>query len=324
METQKELNTLLNKNYKLLALDIDGTLITSDHLVTPRTLKAIKKVKDLGIRVTIATGRHYHSVRRLARIIGVNAPMVCCDGAIITDKDSSCVTYHLLPHEIAVDVMRMTLDYEGFKVLLFVKSGKIYGGRRYQGQYFKRFFRVPLKYTFKGYLNLLRDFAFMPIKNMGSTQTVISALEEPVAKVFIYSNGRPGDLKDFINKITAKYGEEISITSSIPNCIDVLKGGVSKAKGLIELAETLGISHDEIITVGDNYNDIEMLKYAGLGVAMGNAPELVKSKADYVTDSNDDEGLAKFLEKLISHRDGASCFQLANQSSVAAAGKLHQ
>ncbi len=98
---------------------------------------------------------------------------------------------------------------------------------------------------------------------------------------------------------------------------------MSKAKGLIELAETLGISHDEIITVGDNYNDIEMLKYAGLGVAMGNAPELVKSKADYVTDSNDDEGLAKFLEKLISHRDGASCFQLANQSSVAAAGKLH-
>lgn len=324
MATQKELDTLLKKNYKLLALDVDGTLITSGHLVTPRTLRAIKKVKDLGIKVTIATGRHYPSVVRLARIIGVNAPMVCSDGAIITDLNSSEMTYHLMPREIAVDIMRMTQDYENFTVLVFVKEGKIYGGRSYQGRYFRRLFRLPLKYTFKGYLNLLRDFAFVPVKNMENTEAVISELKEPAVKVFVYGNDRPEDLKDLIDKIKDRYGERVSITSSVPNCIDILTGGISKAKGLIDLAGTLGISHDEIITVGDNYNDLEMIKYAGLGVTMGNAPEMVKSKADYVTDTNDNEGLAKFLEKLISHHDGASCFQLAKQSSVAAAGKLHQ
>jgi len=324
MATQNELNTALKNNFKLMALDIDGTLITSGHIVTPRTMKAIKKVKDLGIKVTIATGRHYPSVVRLARNIGVNAPLVCSDGAIIRDIHSGKVTYHLLSQEIAVDIVKLTQEYNNFTVQIFVKDGKIYSGRSYQRRYFSKLFSLPPKYSLKGYLNMLRDFAFIPIKNVGSTEAAISAIKEPVAKVVVYGNDRPGDLLDFREKALNKYGDNISVTSSIPNSIDILNGGVSKAKGIIELAEKLGISCDEIITVGDNYNDLEMIKLAGLGVAMGNAPEQVKSKADYVTDTNDNEGLAKFLEKLILFYGETNNIRFTKHNSSVVAGRFHQ
>lgn len=299
MIAKKELNQLLRNNFKLVAFDIDGTLITSDHIVTPRTLRAIKKAKDLGIKVTIATGRHYPSVIRLARKIQINAPLICCDGAVIRDIYSNDSIYHLLPQEIAVDIMRMTQSYENFTVKVFIKNGKIYIGQSYKGDYFRKFLSVPFKHSLKGYFNLLRDFVFIPVQSTGNTQGAIAALNEPPAKVLVYGNKRPEDLKDFIDEILAKYGESIAITSSMENSIDILNAGISKAKGLVILTEKLGIKRDEIITVGDNFNDLEMIKYAGLGVAMGNAPEQVKNEADYVTDTNNNEGLAKFLEKLI-------------------------
>lgn len=320
MVQKKEFNKLPKNNFKLIALDVDGTLINSDHIVTPRTLRAIKKAKDLGIKVTIATGRHFPSVIRLARKIQINAPLICGDGAIIRDIYSNDTMFHLLPQEIAVDILRMTQNYKNFTVQVFIKNGKIYAGQSYRGNYLKNFLRAPLKHSLKGYFNLLRDFVFIPVQNTGNTQGAIDALNESPAKVVVYGNERPEDLKDFINKVLDKYGDSITITSSIKNCIDILKGGISKAKGLIILTEKLGIRRDEIITVGDNFNDLEMIKYAGLGVAMGNAPEQVKNKADYVTDTNDNEGLAKFLENLISVKaktEQLPCHSDRRTSSVA-------
>ncbi len=299
MTWKNELDIFKNK-FKLIALDVDGTLINDDHIVTPRTLKAIEKAKELGIKVTIATGRHYPSVIRLARKIQINAPLICCDGAVISDIYTNDSIYHLLPQDIAVDVMRMTQSYENFAVQVFIKNGKIYTGHSYRGDFIKKFLRAPVKRSLKGYVNLLRDFVLIPVQNTGNTKGAIAALSESPAKLVVYGNERLEDLEEFKEKILARYGDKISITSSIKNTIDILKGGISKAAGLNILAEKLGIKRDEIITVGDNYNDLEMIKYAGLGVAMGNAPEQVKNKADYVTDTNNQEGLAKFLEKLIS------------------------
>jgi Cof subfamily protein (haloacid dehalogenase superfamily) len=300
MTPKKDLELLLKNKFKLIALDVDGTLINSDHILTSRTLRAIKNVKDTGIKITIATGRHYLSAIRMARKIQINAPLICSDGAIIKDIYSNNTNYHLLPKKTAIDIMRMAMDYDNFKIQVFTKDGKIYAGQSYRATYFKHFLKEPLKHSLRGYFNLMRDFMFIPVKNTGSIQGTIAAIDKSPAKVVVYGNERPDDLKDFINKLAAKYGDKISITSAIENCIDILNGGISKAKGLSMLSEKLGIKREEIITVGDNINDMEMLEYAGLGVAMGNAPERVKNMADYVTDTNDNDGLAKFLEKLNS------------------------
>jgi Cof subfamily protein (haloacid dehalogenase superfamily) len=300
MAPKKDLDRLLNNNFKLIALDVDGTLINSDHILTARTLRAIKNVKDIGIKITIATGRHYLSAIRMARKIQINAPLICSDGAIIRDIYSNDTIYHLLPQEIAVDVMKMALDYNNFRIQVFTKDGKIYAGPSYRNTYFKRFLRTPLKHSLRGYYNLMRDFVFIPVKNMGNIEETIAALDEEPAKVVVYGSERSEELKDFTQRIINKYGDKISITSAIKNCIDILDGGISKAKGLSILCDNLNIKQEEIITVGDNINDIEMIEYAGLGVAMGNAPDQVKSRADYVTTSNNDDGLAKFLEKFLS------------------------
>ncbi|MDD4569220.1 MAG: Cof-type HAD-IIB family hydrolase [Tepidanaerobacteraceae bacterium] len=299
MAQKKDLEFLFKNNFKLIALDVDGTLINSDHILTSRTLRAIKNVKDTGIKITIATGRHYLSAIRMARKIQINAPLICSDGAIIKDIHSNNTIYHLLPREIAVDVMKMAQEYNNFNIQVFTKNGKIYAGPSYRRTYFKRFLSVPLKHSLRGYYNLMRDFVFIPVKNTGNIEGTIEALDDAPAKVVIHGSERTEDLKDFTNKIVSKYGNKISITSAIENCIDILNGGISKAKGLSILSDKLGIKREEIVTVGDNINDMEMLEYAGLGVAMGNAPDQVKSKADYVTASNNDDGLAKFLEKLL-------------------------
>lgn len=293
---------LFNGDFKLIALDIDGTLINSDHIITSRTMHAIKNAKDAGINVTIATGRHYISAIRIARKIQISAPLICGDGAIIKDINTNHTIYNLLPKEIAADVMRMAAGYEDFKIQVFTREGKIYLGSNYRNNYFKSFLRAPLKHSLRGYFNLLRDFVFIPVKNTGNIEKTIAAMDDAPLKIVVYGNERREDLKDFTDKIIKKYGDRISITSAIDNCIDILKGGVSKAKALAVLSEKLNIKPEEIIAVGDNINDIEMIEYAGLGVAMGNAPDEVKSKANYVTDTNNNDGLAKFLESLLSVR----------------------
>ena len=126
--------------------------------------------------------------------------------------------------------MRMAMDYDNFKIQVFTKDGKIYAGQSYRATYFKHFLKEPLKHSLRGYFNLMRDFVFIPVKNTGSIQGTIAAIDKSPAKVVVYGNERPDDLKDFINKLAAKYGDKISITSAIENCIDILNGGISKAK----------------------------------------------------------------------------------------------
>lgn len=290
---------LFKGDYKLVALDIDGTLINSHHIITSRTKNAIKKVKDAGIKVTISTGRHYKSALNRAKEIKIDAPLICSDGALIKDISTNSAVYNPLYREIAADIMKTASQYDDFKIQIFTEERKINVGSNYRSKYFKRFLSEPLKHSPIGYFNLMRDFAFIPVTNVKNVDEAIKVMEEEPLKVVVYGNERQEDLKIFIEEITKKYKDLISITSAIDNCVDILKGGVSKAKGLTVLCEKLDIRPEEIIAVGDNINDIKMIEYAGLGVAMGNAPELVKSKADYITADNDNDGLAIFFEKLL-------------------------
>jgi hypothetical protein len=151
-----------------------------------------------------------------------------------------------------------------------------------------------------GCYNYLRDFVFVPVKNAGNLTGAVEIMKEPPAKIVIYAD--PDELDIFKKEITEKFGDSIFLTTAIKNTVDILNGEVSKARGLAVLAESLGIKREEIIAIGDNINDVLMLEYAGLGVAMGNAQEMVKSRADYVTAGNDEDGIALFVEKLLQKK----------------------
>lgn len=299
MNLKKDLD-LLRGNFKLIVLDIDGTLINSDHQLTDRTISAIQSAKKSGIKVTLATGRQNCSAITIARKIGINAPLISSDGSMIRDIYTGETELFPLSTDIAKGILETAKEYENFRVEVFFADNKFYAGKSYRNLLIKRFFKFPLPYSLSGCYNFLRDFVFIPVINMGNIQSTIGALKEPPAKVVIY--GEVDELKEFKNAIAEKYDGAISMTSALVNCVDILNTGVSKARGIAHLAEELGIKQEEIIAVGDNINDIEMIQYAGLGVAMGNALDEVKDKADYVTASNDEDGLACFLEKLLSVR----------------------
>ncbi|TYP53781.1 Cof-type HAD-IIB family hydrolase [Thermosediminibacter litoriperuensis] len=285
--------------YKLIALDIDGTLITSRYTLTRRTRKALKKAMDNGMLVTLATGRLFRSACCLARCIPVNVPIVSNDGALIRDVFSGeTIFFRPVPQDLAEAILTAAGCYPSFEVQVFLKDRKLFAGADYRMMQFKRFLRFSRRYSLIGCYNYLRDFVFVPVENAGSIDEVKRRLTEPPAKIVIY--GDPGELEAFKKELKDVLGERIYITSAIKNCIDILDGGVSKARGLSVLAEHLGIKREEIIAIGDNMNDLEMLEYAGLGVAMGNAPDAVKQKADFVTARNDEDGIALFLEGLLS------------------------
>ncbi|MDI3481249.1 MAG: hypothetical protein PWQ97_904 [Tepidanaerobacteraceae bacterium] len=293
----------MNCGFKLIALDIDGTLITSRYTITRRTREALRAAMDSGMKVTIATGRFYHSARHIARNIGINAPLVCNDGALIKDIfTGKTVFFKPLPLETARDILHIAAKYSSFKVQIFMEDYKIYAGRGYRRLQFRRFLELSSRYSIAGCYNYLRDFVFVPAKDAGDIAGAERMMTQPPAKIVIYAD--PGELEIFKRDIKEKFGDSIFLTTAIKNTVDILNGEVSKARGIAVLAEMLGINRHEIIAIGDNINDMPMLEYAGLGVAMGNGPDVVKQKADFITAANDDDGVAFFIERLLQKKEG--------------------
>ncbi|MDN5332114.1 MAG: hypothetical protein PWP45_1339 [Tepidanaerobacteraceae bacterium] len=289
--------------YKMIALDVDGTLISSGYTVSSRTRQALRKAIGMGMIVTLATGRFWGSAVRIARSIPVNAPVVSNDGALIKDVHSGKeLFFRPLPLEVAKHVLKRAERYPSFEVQIFLKEKKIFSGTAYWKMQLRRYFRSARKFSLPGFYNYMKDFVLLPVENAGSLERAALLLKEAPTKIVV--SGKPEEIRDFSGELVKDLGDRIYITSAIKNSIDILEGSVSKAKGLEVLSGILGIKREEIIAVGDNLNDIEMLKFAGLGVAMGNAPETVKQRADFVTAKNDEDGVAFLVEKVLCSKKG--------------------
>ena len=289
--------------YKMIALDVDGTLISSGYTVSRRTRQALRKAMDMGMIVTLATGRFWGSAVRIARSIPVNAPVVSNDGALIKDVYSGKeLFFRPLPLEVAKHVLKRAERYPSFEVQIFLKEKKIFSGTAYWKMQLRRYFRSARKFSLPGFYNYMKDFVLLPVENAGSLERAALLLKEAPTKIVV--SGDSEEVREFSEELAKDLGDRVYITSAIKNSIDILEGSVSKAKGLEVLAGLLGIKREEIIAVGDNLNDIEMLKFAGLGVAMGNAPEAVKQRADFVTAKNDEDGVAFLVEKVLCSKKG--------------------
>ncbi|HBH3034913.1 TPA: HAD-IIB family hydrolase, partial [Clostridioides difficile] len=128
--------------------------------------------------------------------------------------------------------------------------------------------------------------------------------KKDILKFVIIEEKNPSILDEIRKELRKVQG--IKITSSWPNNIEVMNEGVDKGNAVKILAEKMNIDREDIIAFGDNYNDIEMIKFAGLGVAMGNAEEFIKQEADYVTDTNQDSGVAKAIYKFLELKESLS------------------
>jgi len=266
-------------NYKLLAIDLDDTLLGEDYKISPRNLEALREVALMGIKITLATGRMFRSSLPYARQIGVELPIITYHGALIREitGEQRVLRQWGVSRDFAFEIIRL-VEAEGFHVN-FYHDDRIYVKENNENaRYYQSIASVPLE--------IIDDL----------TEYLKQIQDEPTKLTVI---NREGLLPGLQAKLLEKYAGELSILRSRFEFLEITHKEATKGRALKFLTEKENISLSDVIAIGDNYNDVDMLQCAGLGVAMGNAPLNVQKEADFVTGTNKEDGVAQFLEKHI-------------------------
>ena len=263
---------------KLIALDIDGTLYNSQGEVSALTRFALKKAHDKGVRLMLASGRSIHGLKQLAQRNGLpldNLVYLGFNGACVAEGENTEILFEFpLGNELAKRVIKQLKKYPVTIMLphrheLWVENGN---GHLVD-------FECETESLNKQVIDDLLNIDFEPNK------VVISANPELLRPIEIEMN----DL----------FGNETNIVISGPVYLDFTAKDIDKGASLKRFCEMKGIDRADVIAFGDNYNDVTMIEYAGLGVAMGNAIPNLKSIANVVTATNDEDGIALILKKVL-------------------------
>ncbi|EGT3616863.1 sugar-phosphatase [Clostridium perfringens] len=264
--------------YKLVAIDMDGTLLKEDKTLSEKTKIAIKKARDKNVKVVLATGRPVDGVKRYLEELDLyhdDEYVLTFNGAIVKELGPDRV--------ICRDTLRgndLKYLYEisknvGVNIHAFSKDGCITPKMN--------------KYTeLEGRINGIDVY-----------ETDYNDVKEDEEIIKIMMIDEPEILEDGIKKLPKEVYEKYTVVRSAPYFLEFLSKTCHKGEGVKSLAESLGIKREEVIAIGDAGNDLHMIEYAGLGVAMGNAFEEVKEKADFVTKSNEEDGVAFVFEKFV-------------------------
>lgn len=264
-------------NYKMIVLDLDGTLTNSKKEISLPTLEALISIQQKGYKVVLASGRPTAGIFPLAKqlkLADYGSFILAFNGArIINCKTGEIVYQKTLPSSLLPEFHRDALAY-GTGLLTYQDDCIISGAGENE------------------YANIESRICKIPIKNVENFSTYVNF---PVNKCLM--TGEPALLVEVEKKMKQKYNKLINIYRSEPFFLELMPQNIDKANSLSRLLGSLGMSSDEMICCGDGFNDISMLEYAGLGVAMENAQDLVKDAADYITASNDNDGVLQVIQK---------------------------
>ncbi|MGB5112640.1 MAG: HAD family hydrolase [Mycobacterium sp.] len=263
----------------LIATDVDGTLLDEHERLTPRTAAAVRAAVDAGTRFVLATGRPPRWVRPVVEQLGFAPMSVCANGAVIYDPETDRIVSARMLSVAALAALAETAA----RVIPGVGLAVERIGRSAHDAATPQFVSSP------GY-----EHAWLnPDNTEVSLEDLLSA---PAIKLLIRKAGARSD--DLAAALAPHIGVEGDLTYSTNNgLIEVLPRGLSKATGIAEIAGPLGIEASDVVAFGDMPNDIPMLRWAGMGVAMGNAHPDALAAADEVTAPNTDDGLARMLER---------------------------
>lgn len=265
---------------KILALDLDGTLTNKDKEVTLPTRQALKRIQEQGHIVVLASGRPTPGVMPVAEELELGkygGYVLSYNGSRITRCSDGEVLYNqLLPDGIVPEIFEMA-DELGIGMMTYDSSGIL--------------------------ANLHHD-EFMELEAF-ITHLELHHYEKPMERLNIPVNKclgtAPVDIAlEIMKKFEKRFGSRIRVDRSEPFFIELFPMGVDKASAIERLCKVLGTTMDNVIACGDGYNDISMVKAAGLGVAMANAQPPVKEAADYITLSNEEDGVAHVIHKFMN------------------------
>lgn len=269
---------------KLISIDVDGTLINRQGDLTPATRSALQRAADAGIHVTLNTGRPLSESQALLKALPMMRYVVLCTGAEVRDlQTGETIARHGLTNEENRRLYDLLSPLDGMIQIFNEFDGKLYN-RAWDLARADRFCPPNLAKMCRETHVAVADLdAFMD----GYTGTA--------SKIHLFFPNHEEKLK----AAALLKGLPFFVSESVPNDIEVMPLGVDKGTGLSALAEYLNLTPAEVMAVGDGENDLAMLRYAGLSVAMGNACDTVKKTARVVTESNDEDGLAKAVERVL-------------------------
>lgn len=262
---------------RLVAMDLDDTLLRDDFTLSPRVVKAVREAQARGVKMTIATGRTPVSVRPYAEQLGLDLPVITYHGAMIQKVLKGEVLFRrVIPSAVTAEIVREVIR-RGIYTQIHLRDRVITS-------------------KFSDWSREYRRIASVPIEEADLAQ-LLRQEPEGVEKILIMDEEET--LDQLVSILEEDYGRDVHFTKSKPSFLEVVEKSVNKGAALAALAEGWGIAQSEVMAIGDSYNDIEMLRYAGLGVAMGNARSEIQACADVVTLSNEEDGVARALERYV-------------------------
>ncbi len=258
---------------RLVAIDLDETLLLPDRTISPRAKRAIQAVREQGSEVVLATGRMFCAAEPYARELDLTGPLIAYQGSLVKSVGDRSVWRHL---HLAADQLNQLLQWleeEPVHINLYVDDELWVERMNATAERYAKYSRVA-------------------VKEVGRLSDL--SLEAATKVVAI---GEPAVLSRLLPQAKERLGDHMAVNRSYPHFLEFGHRQATKAQALAWLGEKLGIEPAAMLAIGDGENDLDMIEFAGIGVAMGNAPPAIQVAADFVTASNTEDGVALALEK---------------------------
>lgn len=267
--------------YKIIACDLDETLLSADRTVSQKNIKAINEAKKLKIKFVPATGRGFNTVQNTLKELGLydetNEYVISYNGGAITEnKNNRLLHFEGISFELASELYKRGLNYNVCIHVYTKDTVYVYGYVQEEINYLLG--RMDVTEIFDNNINFLKEQEIAKVLYMNTDYSYLKKIEED------FSDIAPG----------------MDISYSSNRYIEFNRKGVNKGTGLLSLAKLLNVDPKETIAIGDNFNDLSMIKVAGLGVGVQNTVEEMKKECDYITTATNNEGaVAEVIEKFI-------------------------
>lgn len=292
------------KPYKMIAIDLDGTLLSPDGSITPRVVKAIVLASLSGLRICFATGRNYTECRTILQTVNHYDKAVFVGGAVVMDTRQNLTVHKtLMGEQLAAEVAEYLesmgqvvlalQEFEACEVDYLITDNS------------------PLNEPTRLWLKMNRKIRMVP--------SVAGHSHQHTMRLSICAH--PTDISRVESQLRNRFGERIlchslKVTAYDVEVLEVFDPAVNKWQGILKIAHEHGILPQQIVAVGDDVNDLPMIRNAGLGVAMGNARPEVRSAAKQVIGGNHEDGLAEFLEALVKSHNAQPSRENVNDAAA--------
>lgn len=267
-------------SYKVVAFDLDGTLLNSERQISPESIIAIERLREQGVQIILVTGRHHVAVRAYHYQLQLDTPVICCNGTYLYDFKEDRVVHGAPLTQLQARRVLEIMNDDAINMLMYTTDAMNY-------QYLDDHLRELWTWA-----NQLKPELRPVLREVQLNQLVDRG---DVIWKFVACGEDPAHVQKMVSRLEQQM--ELSCEWSWHNRVDISAAGNTKGNRLSQLLNDWQISPEQVMAFGDNGNDVSLIQLAGFGVAMGNAVDELKQAADWVTLNNDDNGISHALNK---------------------------